>query len=87
MMDALPFLQHFEAREAIIRDWPDYYSKYKIGPSSPPNIVLAIILAIQGKTVDAKYLLESQIQQSHHSGHIEYVRSLAINLGLEALSA
>jgi len=85
-MNALPFLQRFESRETIIRDWPDYYHKYKISSSSPPNIVLAIILVSQGRTEDAKLLLEKQIRQSQHTGHIEYVRSLAIRLGLEPLS-
>ena len=86
MTDAFPFLQHFEGREAIIRDWPDYYNKYQFGLSSPPKIVLALILAHQGRTDDAKHLLEKLIQQSHHAGHKEYVHSLATRLGLEPLS-
>jgi hypothetical protein len=85
-MDALPFLQRFETREAIIRDWPDFYNKYQFGSSSPPNITLAIILANQGRTEEARSLLEQQIRQSQHEGHKAYVRSLAIRLGLEALS-
>jgi hypothetical protein len=84
-MDALPFLQRFETREAIIRDWPDFYNKYQFGSSSPPNITLAIILANQGRTEEARSLLEQQIRQSQHEGHKAYVRSLAIRLGLEAL--
>lgn len=86
VMDALPFLQRFETREAIIRDWPDFYNKYQFGSSSQPKIVLAIILAIQGRTEDAKHLLEQQIQQSQHAGHKAYVHSLATRLGLEPLS-
>ena len=86
MTDAFPFLQHFEGREAIIRDWPDYYNKYQFGLSSQPKIVLAIILAIQGRTEDAKHLFEQQIQQSQHAGHKAYVQSLATRLGLEPLS-
>lgn len=86
VMDALPFLQQFETREAIIRDWPDYYNKYQFGSSSPPNITLAIILANQGRAGDAKHLLVKQIRQSPHAGHKEYVCSLAIRLGLEPLS-
>ncbi len=61
-MDALPFLRHFESREAIIRDWPDYYDKNKIGPSKP-NIVLAIILANRGRKDEAKTFLEKQIKE------------------------
>lgn len=86
VMDALPFLQRFESREVIIRDWPDFYNQHQFGSSSQPKIVLAVILAIQGRTEEAKLLLEQQVQQSQHNGHIEYVRSLAIRLGLEALS-
>ena len=86
-MEALPFLQHFEVREAIIKDWPDYYQKNKIGASSAPNIVLAIIFANQGRAEDAKHLLENQIQQSQHAGHKEYVRNLALRLDIGALSS
>ena len=86
MKDALPFLKHFGAREVIIRDWSDYYNKNQFGLSNPPNIVLAIILATQGRTEDAKHLLEKQIHQSQHAKHKEYVRNLALRLGIEALS-
>jgi len=84
-MDALPFLQHFESREAIIRDWPDYYDKNKIGPSTP-NIVLAVILANRGRKDEARTFLEKQIKETQHTGHKEYVRSLAKSLGLEEFS-
>jgi len=83
--DALPFLKRFESREAIIRDWPDYYDEYQFGSSSSPNIVLAIILANQGRTEEARPFLEQQIRQSQHESHKAYVRSLAIRLGLEQL--
>lgn len=84
--DAFPFLHHFETREAILQDWPDCYNIYQFGSSSPPNIVLAVILATQGKTDDARQLLEKQIEQSHKSGHKEYVRGLAKKLSLEPLN-
>jgi hypothetical protein len=85
-MDALPFLQHFETREAIIRDWPDYFDKNIIGLSNP-NIVLAIILANQGRTDEARFFLEKQVKETQHTGHKEYVRNLAKRLGLEELNA
>ena len=84
--DALPFLQRFDSREAILRDWPDYYNEYQFGASSPPNIVLAIILTNLGRTDEARPLLEQQIRQSQHEGQKAYVRSLAVRLGLEPLS-
>jgi hypothetical protein len=83
--DAFPFLHHFETRGAILQDWPDYYNIHQFGSSSPPYIVLAVISATQGKTEDARRLLEKQIEQSHKSGHKEYVRGLAKKLGLEPL--
>ncbi len=84
-MDALPFLRHFESREAIMRDWPDYYDKNKIGPSNP-NIILAIILANRGRKDEAKSFLEKQIKETQHTGHKEYVRNLAKSLGFEELN-
>ena len=83
--DALPFLQSFESREAIIREWLNTYNEYQFSSSSPPNIVLAIILANQGRTEEARSLLEQRIRQSQHEGHKAYVRSLAVRLGLEPL--
>lgn len=83
--NGLPFLQSFETRERILRDWPDYYAQKTPGWGSPPNIISAIILVGQGHYDIARKLLEEQARDAHNPGHPEYVRDLASRLGIPIL--
>lgn len=80
--DAMPFLDRFSSRDAILGgliDEPDRWG------GSPPRIVKAVILAARGRAEDARRLLEAQIAGTRVAGHVEYVRRLATELGLGPL--
>ena len=71
----LDFLERFGTRNGIICDW--------IGRTPDSRIVIAIIEAKRGHKEIACRLLEEQIAGTRNTSHQQYVRSLAIQLGLE----
>ncbi len=79
--DGLPFLARFATRDAILREWKDKSENQSAG-SSPPRIVLAIILAQRGEKAAARELLAAQAQEKGNPGHPAHVRSLAARLGI-----
>ena len=79
----LPFLDRFATRERILNEWDGRSDN--MGASSPPRIVLAIILAERGQRERARALLSQQIRETRNPGHPLYVRRLAEALGLGSL--
>jgi hypothetical protein len=80
----IPFLARYESRVRILAEWSG--RSENMGASAPPRIVMAIILAEQGRLDDARRLLSAQARnaEASHPRHAAYVRALAIKLGLEA---
>jgi hypothetical protein len=78
--DALPFLDQFGSRDAILHEWKDL--SRNMGFSNPPRIVCAIILFHRGEREQARHLLSLQAQESHNPSHPAYVRSLAERIGI-----
>jgi len=56
-----------------------------MGASSPPRIVMAIILAERGETERARALLARQVLETRNPGHPDYVRKLASELAVGSL--
>lgn len=81
--DALPFLDRFATREAILGELLDDPDNVHAVPS---RIVCAIILLQKGRQKDARGLLAAQASETRDKGHAEYVRSLAKDLGLGNLN-
>jgi hypothetical protein len=82
--DALPFLERFATRDAILGE---LLAETENGYSSPPRIVCAIILAQKRRLNEARRLLTEQARQTHNPGHAAYVRGLADKLGVGGLDA
>jgi hypothetical protein len=83
--DALPFLDRFATREAVLGELTGNRQKQF---ASPPRIVGAIILAEKGMRDEARRLLAAQVRDSeNHPQHAEYVRGLAQKLGLGCVDA
>lgn len=79
----LPFLDAFQARDAVLQRAADVWR----GGCAPPRITCAIILARRGQADEARRLLEAQAREHGSHGHDAYVRELAHRLGLGDLSA
>jgi len=79
----MPFLDRFATRDRILAEWADRSDN--MGASSPPRIVLAIILAKRGQKELARELLSRQILESRNPGHPDYVRRLSSELNLGSL--
>jgi hypothetical protein len=79
--DGLSFLARYSSRDGILRQWKNE-SRNQGGGSSPPRIVMAIILAKRDEQDAAKQLLAEQAQETWNPGHPAYVRSLAAKLGI-----
>lgn len=77
--DAMPFLDRFNSRDAILSGLSDERDQRH---GSPPRIVKAVILATRGRAEDARRLLEAQIADTRVTGHVEFVKKLAAELGL-----
>lgn len=82
-MDGLPFLDRYRSRDRILTEWAE--RSENMGPSTPPRIVMAIILAERGERTRAHALLAQQVLKSRNPGHPAYVRKLANELGLGSL--
>lgn len=82
----LPFLDRFSTRAKILTEWRDQTANVG-GGSSPPRIVMAIILAARGDLSEARELLRMQAGETRNPRHPQYVRELAVRLGLGSLGA
>lgn len=78
-----PFLNRFSTRDKILDEWNA--ESENMGASSPPRIVLAIILAERGQKELASALLEKQALETQNPGHSDYVRKLAKELDIGEL--
>jgi hypothetical protein len=76
----IPFLDRFSTRDKILAEWRD--RSENMGASSPPRIVMAIILAERGEKEPARDLLARQVRETRNPGHPEYVRELASRLAV-----
>jgi hypothetical protein len=79
----LPFLDRFSTRERILAELRD--QSENIGASTPPRIVMAIILAERGQSEHARELLAQQALETRNPGHAGYVREFANKLGVGSL--
>jgi hypothetical protein len=79
--DALPFLERFHSRDAILKELMRGKSPY----SPRPLVECAIILANRGQQTDARSLLTMQALEAKSAKHTEYLRELAVKLGLGQL--
>lgn len=81
----LPFLARYSTRDRILAEWHDRTER--VGMSSPPRIVTAIILARRGERADAHRRLAEQRRDAlaTHPAHAQYVAELAAGLGLGSL--
>src|SRR5262245_14171011 len=78
--EGLPFLEQFSTRDMILTEWGD--RSKSMGASSPPRIVMSIILAVRGEKDRARALLARQALESRNPGHSDYVRKLASELAI-----
>jgi hypothetical protein len=79
------FLDRFATRAKILAEWREQTEN--VGAGSPPRIVMAIILAERGDAVRARQLLLAQAGETCNPKHPEYVRALAMRMGLGSLGA
>lgn len=79
----LPFLHRFSTRDKILAEWQGLSEN--VGASSPPRIVLAIILAGRSLKKQARALLTEQVLETRNPGHPDYVQKLAKQLGVGSL--
>jgi hypothetical protein len=80
----IAFLERFATRDKIL---VELRAEPKGLWSSPPRIVMAIILSERGQRDEARELLIRQVSETEpwRSTHVAYVRSLAVELELESL--
>lgn len=79
-VEGFAFLDRFSTRDRILAEWRD--RSENMGASSPPRIVMAIILAERGQKEQARELLARQRLEVRNPGHPDYVRRLASKLGV-----
>jgi hypothetical protein len=79
-LHGFPFLDRFSSRDKILSEWHERSENFSAG--SPPRIVMAIILVERGHKDRARELLAQQVLEALNPGHPDYVRELAIQLGL-----
>lgn len=84
---ALPFLDRFGTRDLIVRDWVAYNER---SGSNVARLDVAMILLRRGNKVGATQMFQDHIKRNeaeepapHIRNHLEYVRNLAVRLGLE----
>jgi uncharacterized protein DUF4304 len=82
-VDGLPFLDRFSSRDKILDEWNG--RSENMGASSPPRIVMAIILTERGQKDRARALLAQQVLETRNPGHPDYVRKLATDLAVGSL--
>jgi hypothetical protein len=82
-LGGLPFLDRYSSRDKILSEWRDRAEN--MGTSSPPRIVMAIILAERGQKDRARELLARQVLETRNPGHPDYVRKLARGLTVGSL--
>jgi hypothetical protein len=82
-LSGLPFLDRFSTRDKILAEWND--RSESVGASSPPRIVMAVILAERGLKGRARALLAQQVRETRNPGHPDDVRKLAYKLALGGL--
>jgi Domain of unknown function (DUF4304) len=82
-LGALPFLERFSTRDKILAQW--HGRSENMGASSPPRIVMAIILAERGHKDRARELLAEQVLETRNPGHPDHVRKLANELAVGSL--
>jgi len=79
----IPFLDRFSTRDKILAEW--WGRSENMGTSSPPRIVMAIILSERNLRDQARALLAQQVLETRNPGHPDYVRRLAKELGVGSL--
>jgi hypothetical protein len=79
----VPFLNRYSSRENLLAEWQG--RSENMGASAPPRIVIAIILAEQGRKDEARALLAQQVLETRNPGHPDYVRRLANQLSVGSL--
>ena len=82
-LGGLPFLDRFSTRDKVLVEW--HARSQNMGASSPPRIVMAIILAERGESGRARELLAKQVMETRNPGHPDYMRKLAKKLALGSL--
>ena len=82
-LSGLPFLDRYSSRDKILAEWSD--RSENMGASSPPRIVMAIMLAERGQKDRARALLAQQVLEPRNPGHPDYVRKLANELAVGGL--
>ncbi|MGL4287011.1 MAG: DUF4304 domain-containing protein [Phreatobacter sp.] len=80
----LPFLHRLGTRAAIIRDWVAFNDAELLLPSRA-RVDVAVLLAARGDAAGALRLLGEQASTTPLKGHADYVRALALKLGLGEL--
>jgi hypothetical protein len=80
--DGLPFLHRYQTRDQILADADRLEAG---GFGRPMKIVCAIILLGRGLNEAARRLLAEQAKDTWNPGHPQYVRELALRLGLGSL--
>lgn len=83
-LGGIPFLDRFSTRDKILTEWRDQSENMSAG-SSPPRIVMAIILAERGQKDLARELLAKQVLETRNPRHPDYVRKLASELTIGSL--
>ena len=80
----LPWLQRFATRELVLRELHGLDRSHWV---AAPRIAMAIIRWARGEAAEAHALLADQAAEAatSHRGHAEYVRELALRLGLGIL--
>ncbi len=81
----IPFLERFETRAAIIRDWITF-NDLERSLSLRARVDVAIMHATAGRVGEARQLLREQVSRSEHRGHVTYVGDLARQLGIGDLN-
>ncbi len=82
--DGLPFLARYATRDRILAELRDRSERF-CAASSPPRIVMAILLAERGQKDQARELLARQALEARNPRHRDYVRRLAMELGIGSL--
>ena len=79
----IPFLERFATRDLILAELDG--TTTNLSYCSVPRIVSAIIFAGRNESGRARELLAAQTHESRNPGHPEYVRKLAVRMGLGAV--
>ncbi len=92
IQSGIPFLERFGSREKIIADWVNF-NETEFEITRVPRLDVAMILLQRNKKDEASQLIVEHLNKCkvkeelpHVQRHMEYVRELAAELGLEPLS-